>query len=135
MAKRVLNSHHHWLTIVSSFIAARELLIFTLHVLRVGCTISQHTRFDVGETERSRRRRLTTNDSSEIRHRKALLDTTEFHENIFAGIAEEAMMPLDRRRRVLAGRASTRMQVGGVLISLLSPAAECHPASTESSIL
>jgi hypothetical protein len=55
-----------------------------------GCTISQHTRFDVGETERLRRRCFTTNDSSEIRQTKALLDTGEFHEEVFVGIGEEA---------------------------------------------
>jgi hypothetical protein len=55
-----------------------------------GCTISQHTRFDVGETERLRRRCFTTNDSSEIRQTKAILDTGEFHEEVFVGIGEEA---------------------------------------------
>ena len=74
---------------------------FTLHVFVSGCTISQHTTFDGCETARSHHHRFTTNHSSEIRHRKALLDTSEFHENVFAGIGEEAMMPLDRRRRIL----------------------------------
>jgi hypothetical protein len=69
-----------------------------------GFTISQHTRFDGCETARSHLHRFTTNHWSEIRHSKAVLDTSEFHENVFAGIEDEATMPLERRRRILTGR-------------------------------
>jgi hypothetical protein len=41
----------------------------------------------------------------------------------FAGIGDEAMTPLDRRRGILTTRRprAPRMQAGWVLISLLSP--------------
>ena len=43
-----------------------------------GCSISQHTSFDGCETKWSHHHRFTTNHSSEIRHRKALLGTSQY---------------------------------------------------------
>jgi hypothetical protein len=72
---------------------------FTLRVFRVCFTISQHTRFDDRATEQLRRCGFGTNNSREIRHRKALLDTSQFHENVFAGIGEEANDALGSKKK------------------------------------
>src|SRR5260370_40328874 len=86
-------------SVASSVIAACEFLIFLPSMFFVsGCTISQHTRFD-GLWERAVAvHRFTTNHSSDIRYRRALLDTSEFNDNAFAGIGEEAMMPLASKK-------------------------------------